>query len=65
MAKSQLEQGLKPMAEAFIGPYKEALNVLNFDKFSFAIVSPSYPISINISLGLVGLTEFLRNSLLN
>lgn len=64
MAKMQMEP-MKGMAMAFLEPYKASICQLNFDKFGLSLVSPNYTSQIELTLCLVGLTEFIRSNLLN
>jgi hypothetical protein len=64
MAKMQMEP-MKNMAMAFLEPYKASICQLNFDKIGLSLVSPNYCSQIELTLCLVGLTEFVRANLLN
>lgn len=64
MAQAQLG-GIKAMAGMFLAPYIETLKVLNFDKIGFAYIFPMSSVHFKLSIGLAGITSFLRQNILD
>lgn len=63
-AKSQLDV-IKQTAMMFLEPYLDTLRALNLDQISMSLTVPEYEAQIKFRLGLVGITEFVRNNILN
>lgn len=69
---SNLQEGGKAQVEAakamlgmFLGPFLGSLSAINFDKISLNATVAPVNLQIKYTLGLVGITEFLRNNLFN
>jgi hypothetical protein len=62
--KSQLDV-IKQTATMFLEPYLDTLRALNLDEISMSLTVPEYDAQIKFKLALVGITEFIRNNILN
>lgn len=58
-------EGIKAMLGMFIGPFLGSLTVINFDKISVSATVAPVNLQVKYTIGLAGITEFLRNNLFN
>lgn len=63
-AKSQLDV-IKQTAMMFLEPYLDTLRALNLDQIAMSLTVPEYEAQLKFKVCLVGVTEFVKNNILN
>jgi len=64
MGKMQLE-GIKAMAMSVLEPYKDSISQLNLDCLSLSIVNSKFSALVKFNISLVGISQFIRENILN